>query len=122
MNAIHRVGLTIAAVVALLVMAGAFVVQGYTNAQREAAQASAAQPTDTAAPTATATPELSLEPQTVYVAPVPTPAIIHVVKPAPAVVAPKPAHVQPPAPQPTPPVIHVVVPGPSGGDDGPGDN
>jgi hypothetical protein len=121
MNAIHRVGLTIAAVVALLVVAGAFVVQGYANAQKEAAQASAAQPTDTqAAPTAT--PDLSLDPQTVYVAPVPTPAIIHVVKPAPAVVAPKPAPAKPPTPQPTPPVIHIVVPGPSGGDDGPGDN
>ena len=73
MNTIHRVGLTIAGVVALLVVGGAFVVQGYTGAQADAAQAAAAQAAaaqQTASPTATT--DASLDPVTVYVEPMPT--------------------------------------------------
>jgi hypothetical protein len=52
---------------------------------------------------------VSLEPQTIYINPMPTPAIIRVVKPAPKVRK--------------PPVVHIVVTAPpGGGDDGGSDN
>jgi len=122
MNTIHRVGLTIAGVVALLVVGGAFVVQGYTGAKADAARAATAQAAaaqQTASPTATTDP--SLDPLTVYVEPMPTQPAVAIANPAPAVAVsrPDPTPVQPTDPQPTPPVIHIIVPSPSGyGDDG----
>jgi hypothetical protein len=115
MNTIHRVGLAIAGVVALLVVGGAFVVQGYAGAQAEAARATAAQ--QTASPTSTT--DASLDPVTVYVEPMPTQPAVAIANPAPgvAVSRPDPTPVQPTDPQPTPPVIHIIVPSPSGHDD-----
>jgi len=133
MSTIHRVGLTIAGVVALLVVGGAFVVQGYTGAQADAARAAAGQATaaqQTASPTSTT--DASLDPVTVYVEPMPTQPAVGIANPAPAVVVPGPGPAQPqttpaqptPAqptdPQPTPPVIHIIVPSPSGHEDGNG--
>jgi hypothetical protein len=120
MNTIHRVGLLIAGVVALLVVGGAFVVQGYTGAQAEAARATAARATaaqQTASPTSTT--DASLDPVTVYVEPMPTQPAVAIANPAPgvAVSRPDPTPVQPTDPQPTPPVIHIIVPSPSGHDD-----
>lgn len=117
MNTIHRVGLTIAGIVAVMVMAGAFVVQGYASARREAATAAATQATTAqATPSPTATVDVTLEPQTVYVAPVPTPAVIKIVKKAP----PRPA-VTVPKPVATP--TQTITPAPTfgGENDGPGD-
>jgi len=127
MNTIHRVGLTIAGVVALLVVGGAFVVQGYTGAKADAARAATAQAAaaqQTASPTATTDP--SLDPLTVYVEPMPTQPAVAIANPAPAVAVSRPdptpappTPAQPTDPQPTPPVIHIIVPSPSGyGDDG----
>ncbi len=99
MKSIHRIGLTIASLVAVVTVAGAFVVQGYVAAKQAAAQTTATQPAVQASPAAAQSPEI------VYISP-PTPAT-----PAPAVAA-----VQPPAVQPAP-VIHVIVPS-RGGDDG----
>ncbi len=126
MSTIHRVGLTIAGVVALLLMAGAFVVQGFTSAQAEAAQATDQQATASETPSVTPTAETTLEPQIIYVEPLPTPAPVKRTNVAPAVVVsqPQPAQATPPAPpqptepQATPPVIHIVVTAPPGhGDD-----
>jgi hypothetical protein len=122
MNTIHRVGLTIAGVVALLVVGGAFVAQGYAGAQADAARAAASQAT-AAQQTAssTSTTDASLDPVTVYVEPMPTQPAVAIANPAPGVVAsrPDPTPAQPTEPQPTPPVIHIIVPSPSGhGDDG----
>lgn len=118
MNTIHRVGLTIAGFVAVMVMAGAFVVQGYTGAQHEAARATAPEATTPqVTPSPTATVDVTLEPQTVYVAPVPTPAVIKIVKkapPRPVITVPKP--VATPTPTSTP------APTFGGEDDGPGDH
>jgi hypothetical protein len=71
MNSIHRIGLTIAGVVTALVVAGAFVVDGYTSAiatqgQTAAAAATQVPPTDSPSPA-------PLEPTIVYVRPAPTP-------------------------------------------------
>ena len=125
MNTIHRVGLTIAGVVALLVVGGAFVVQGYTGAQADAARAAAAQAAaaqQTASPTATT--DASLDPVTVYVEPMPTQPAVPKANPAPAVAVSRPdptpappTPAQPTDPQPTPPVIHIIVPSPSGHED-----
>ena len=100
MKSIHRIGLTIASLVAVVTVAGAFVVQGYVEAKQAAAQTAATQPAVqvSPAPTAGQTPEI------VYISP-----------PTPATPAPDVAAVQPPAVQPAP-VIHVIVPS-SGGDD-----
>jgi hypothetical protein len=110
MNSIHRVGVTVAGLATVVAIAGAFVVQGYAGAQHTVAQATV-QTTASATIDPTLDPTPSVAPQTIYVNPMPTPAVIHVVT------KPKPA---PPAKK--PPVIHVVVPGPTGGDDGGGDN
>jgi hypothetical protein len=125
MNTIHRVGLTIAGVVALLVVGGAFVVQGYTSAQADAARAATSQQTASS----TSTTDASLDPVTVYIEPTPTQPPVVVTKPAPAVAVSRPDPTQPPTPapptqpDPTPPVIHIIVPSPSGhGDDGGGDD
>ena len=124
MSSIHKVGLFIAGLATVLAVAGAFVVQGYTTARQAAAAppavADVAVPTVTPSPDPTATP--TLPPQIVYVEPVPSPAVIHVTRPAkPATTTGTPAST-PAGPQPTPPVIHVVVPTPTGGDDGGGDD
>ena len=98
MSNIHRVGLATAGIVATLVVAGAFVVDGYTSAQR-----SVAVPTSALARSAQQTP--SPAPQTIYVMPAPTPGRVTVTQKAPT---------------PTRQVIHIVVAAP-GGDDSGGD-
>lgn len=103
MSAIHRAGATIAGLVTVAAVGGAFVAQGYVAAQHVAADAT----TQTQEATLSATSDPTLDPQTVYVMPVPTAPVIHITKKAPA---------PPPAAQ--PPVIHIIVPGPTGGDDG----
>jgi hypothetical protein len=98
MRSIHRVGLTIAGIVAALAVAGAFVVDGYLSAQTAAAQATAAQQAATAA----ATLQPTLDPQTIYIQPAATPPVLT---------------------QPSPPVLQPIPPfRVEGGDDGGGDN
>lgn len=110
MNSIHRVGLTIAAAIAILTVAGALLVEGYVSTHTAAAAPTASQVVATDSPTDAATETPSLEPQTIYVQPAPTPAIVTITTAPPAVVS------KPKAP---PPVIHVVVTAPPGtGDDG----
>lgn len=110
MNQIHRLGLTIAGVVTGLLVGGAFVVQGYVGAQ-----SAIVGPTVSPAPTDSPTSTPTIEPQTIYINPVPTPATVTIVKRA----APPPVQVTPqPTPAPTPSPIHVVVPGPTGDDRG----
>ena len=105
MNSIHRLGLAVAGVVALLALAGAVLLQGLTNAG--VAQANAPEPSESDVPTAD---PASLDPVTIYINPVPTPAIVTVVH------TPAPTHRR----RATPTPITVVVPG--GGDDGGGDD
>jgi hypothetical protein len=105
MKSIHRIGLTIASLVAVVTIAGAFVVQGYVAAKQAAAQAAFVQPTVQASPA----PAAAQVPEIVYISP-PTPAT-----PAPTVAPVQPLPVQPA------PVIHVIVPS-SGGDDGGSDS
>jgi hypothetical protein len=107
-NSIHRIGLAIAGVIAILTVAGVFIVDGYNAARTSAALAAAsrqaatyastrtATATATPTPTASATPTPTLEPEIVYVNPAPTPAVIRVVRQAPPVVP-----VAPPAAPPT---------------------
>jgi hypothetical protein len=102
-SSIHRTGLTIAGLATAVVVGGVFVAQGYVAAQDAAARATSQA---SAAATASATPTLG--PETVYVNPVPSPAIIHVTQTAPPVRG-------------NPPVIHIVVPT-RGGDDGGNDD
>jgi hypothetical protein len=89
-NSIHRIGLAIAGLVAILTIAGVFIVDGYNAARTSSALADASRqaatyaPTPTATASSTATP--TLEPEIVYVNPAPTPAVIRVVRQAPAVV------------------------------------
>jgi hypothetical protein len=71
MGSIHRIGLTIAGLLTAATVGGAFVVQGYASAQ-EASPA----PTEQATAEPTASP--TLEPEIVYVNPVPTPKVINV--------------------------------------------
>jgi hypothetical protein len=114
MNSIHRVGVTIAGLVTLAVVGGAFVVQGYFAAQTAAAQATtlAVQATATDQPTRSATATPTLPPAVVYVMPKATAPVIHIIRRA------KPAPTAKPGPTATPPIIHIIVPGPTGGDDG----
>ncbi|HEX7543203.1 MAG TPA: hypothetical protein VF361_00180 [Candidatus Limnocylindrales bacterium] len=108
MSTIHRAGVTIAGLAASLTIAGAFVAQGYV-----AAQNSAPKPTDiaqtTAAQTASAPTDPAQQTETIYVNPVPSASVVHVVQTAPPA---------PLAPAVNPPVIHVVVAG--GGEPGDG--
>jgi hypothetical protein len=83
-NTIHRAGLTIAGLGTAVLVAGAFVAQGYVAAMQ-------AVPT---AVVAAATPTIG--PEIVYVNPAPTPAVIQVTQTAP--------------PAGPPPVVHVIVP------------
>jgi hypothetical protein len=101
MNQIHRIGLVVASVAAALLVAGALAVEGYTNAQHAAAQAT---DSPTAAPATD--PAATLDPMTIYVNPPATPPVITITHTAPPV-----------GPAATPPVIHVTVTAP-GGDDG----
>lgn len=129
MSMIHRMGLTISVVVALLVMVGVFVVQGYMGAQADAAQAAQTAAEQTTAE-ATPSPTATVEPLTIYIEPAPTPPPARKAYVAPPVVVPKPqpAQVEPtPVPEPpqttepkaTPPVVHIIVtPPPSQGEDG----
>ena len=102
MSTIHRAGVTIAGLAATLTIAGAFVAQGYVAAQQSALRSTDTSQT-TAAPTAPAQ-----QTETIYVNPVPSASVVHVVQTAP--------------PAANPPVIHVVVAGGGEPGDGPGDN
>jgi hypothetical protein len=102
---VHRLGLAVAALAAILTIGGFFVADGYLSAR---------QPTSTpAATTAPVSPDLAVAspaPQVVYVRPAPSPRVIHVTRTS----APAPAPRQ---------VIRVTVPsaGGDGGGDGSGD-
>ena len=106
MNSIHRTGVAIAGLMAMAVMATAVFLQG-GGSRDTVAQAAAADPA-AYAPTSDPT---SLDTQTIYVNPVPTPKVVTVV------------HTPPPGKRAkaTQQVIHIVVPGPTG-DDGGGDD
>jgi hypothetical protein len=102
MNSIHRLGITIAGMVALLTIAGAVIIQGLTTGAVAQANAPEQPPSDpTAADTA------SIAPVTVYINPVPTPAVITVIH------TPKPTRRTPRA---TPKIV--VVPGGGDGEGG----
>ena len=94
---VHRAGLAIAAVAALTMLGGFFVVDGYVSAQRQPAVGAIPALAATSAPTAPAT----AVPEIVYVRPAPSPRVIHVTRTAPPV-APK--------------IVHVTVPGAGGGE------
>jgi hypothetical protein len=140
MNQVHRLGLGIAGIAAVITVAGALVVDGYVTASKDVAQATVTQQDPATAPaieptidaTDSATP--NLDPLTIYVKPAlvtPVPTVTRVTKPAPvarpaqAQVKPVPVQVTPapvpvqvtPAPVATPPIIHVVVTPPPGGHD-----
>ena len=118
MNQIHRLGLGVAGVAAVITVAGALVVDGYVTANQDVAQATASQG-PTAVPTLepTASPP-NTDPLTIYVNPLPQPPVTRVTKPA-VVVTPaprvtaRPVTAQP-APVVTPPTIRVIVPSPTG--------
>ena len=117
MNQIHRIGLGVAGVAAVLTVAGALVMDGYVTAGKDLAQATASQQDPTAITTVepAASPTPSIDPLTIYVRPAPIPPVTHVTKPAPVVtLRPVPPGTVTPAPAVTPPVIHVIVPTPSG--------
>jgi hypothetical protein len=97
MGSIHRIAVTIAGLLTAAAIAGVFVVQGYVSAQ-EASPAPTIQATTDATAEATASP--TLDPQVIYINPVPTPKVINVTKPARPVKA-------------KPPVVHVIVPSPT---------
>jgi hypothetical protein len=101
LSTIHRAGVTIAGLAAALTIAGAFVAQGYVAARQTA-------PRSTGTIQATAAPiNPAQQTETVYVNPVPSAPVIHVVQTAPAAA--------------NPPVIHqIVAGGGEHGDDGPG--
>jgi hypothetical protein len=111
MNPIHRIGFVIAALVAVLTLAGAFVAQGYYSAMANATPAAAA---TTPAPTEAATPEPTAtdDAPVIYVAaPTVAPA-----GPAGPAAPPRPAPVVVPArptPLPTPATLPVVTPEPT---------
>jgi hypothetical protein len=112
MNQIHRIGLGVAGVAAVITVAGALVVDGYVTANQNLARAAASQQDPSAITTVepTASQTLSGDPITIYVRPAPIPPVTNVTTPAPVVTS-RPVA---PAPAVTPPVIHVVVPTPRG--------
>ena len=112
MNQIHRIGLGVAGVAAVVTVAGALVVDGYVTANQDLARATASQQDPTAITTVepAASPTPSVDPLTIYVRPAPIPPVTNVTKPVP-VVTPRPV---PPAPAVTPPAIQVIVPTPRG--------
>ena len=97
---IHRAGATIAGLATALTIAGAFVAQGYVAAQKSAPRSTGAVQTSAAAT------DPAQQTETVYVNPVPSASVVHVVQTAPPLAA--------------PPVIHQIVAGGGSGDDGPG--
>jgi len=112
MNSIHRIGLTVAGIVTTLVVAGAFVVDGYTSAIAHNQPATDAPTQDPGTPSLTDT----TGPMIIYVRPTPT-------QTAPdqaAQVLPAAQATNPPTPDPTaaPPVITQ----PPRGDDNGGDD
>ena len=119
MNQVHRIGLGVAGVAAILTVAGALVVDGYVTAHQDVAQATASQdPTAVASLEPTASPASS-EPLTIYVKPLPTQPVTHVTKPAtvtPVRRVTAPPMTLPPQPVVTPPTIRVIVPSPTGED------
>lgn len=109
MNSIHRVGLVIAGLVAVLTVGGALAVQNFVAGASQTAASAASSTPPTAAPTEVQTDAPSLDPQVIYVEPADTPATVTVtLTPAPRI------RVGRKVP---PPVIHVTVT-PSPGDDG----
>ncbi len=98
MSTIHRAGVTIAGLAAALTIAGALVAQGYVAAKKSVSPPGAVQTTAAATAPAQKT-------ETVYVNPVPSAPIVHVVQTAPPVG--------------NPPVIHQIVAG-GGGEPGDG--
>ena len=88
-TSIHRVGLALAAIAALVTVGGAYIADGYLSVHDVASARVATPAADPSAPpSATAT----LPPDVVYVRPAPSPKVIHVRKTAPPV-APKVVHV-----------------------------
>jgi len=114
MNQIHRLGLGVAGLAAVLTVAGALVVDGYVAAGRGVSQASGTQQGPTSTPTTTPTDSAtaSLDPLTIYVNPAPTAAAVPQTRPA-TVVAPRPVTPVVSVPDPTPPTIRVIVPTPT---------
>lgn len=96
MDSIYRIGVAIASLATVVVVAGAFVAQGYAAGQQAAAQAKAQSGLIAGGAS-------NLAPLTIYVSPAATPPTIQV------------AQTSPPAQGPQ--VIHVIVPS-AGGDDG----
>ncbi len=96
MESIHRIGVAVAGLATVVVVAGAFVAQGYAAGQQAAAQAQAQSGMIAGGAS-------NLAPLTIYVSPAGTPSTIRVTQ------------TSPPAQQPQ--VIHVIVPS-AGGDDG----
>jgi hypothetical protein len=84
MNHIHRIGLAVAAAMASLTVMAAVAIQGSTSAPLPA-QATAAQQAAAETPAATeaATDPATLSPETIYVQPAPTPAIVKVTRTTP---------------------------------------
>jgi hypothetical protein len=120
MNQIHRLGLGVAVVAAVLTVAGALVVDGYVTAGKDIAQATTTQQAPTSVPTIepTASPTPSVDPLTVYVKPAPNPPVTRVAEPAPVVpLVHVPNVTAPPTPDVTPPTIRVIVPSPTGEND-----
>jgi hypothetical protein len=115
MSSIHRVGATVAGMVTVVAVGGAFVAQGYLSAQPRTASTATTAPTEQITLTPP-TADPTLAPQTIYVMPVPTAPIIHIVKKVPAAKVPT----AKPLPNPTP--IHIIVTPSPGGDDGGGDD
>jgi cytoskeletal protein RodZ len=103
MNSIHRVGLGIAGLVAVLVMAVAVFVQGSIGGSTAQAQA----PDQNSSDSAAATDATALDPETIYINPVPTAPVITVIH------TPRPARRKAAAP-----VIHVIVPSQTSDDGG----
>jgi hypothetical protein len=116
MNQIHRIGLGVAGVAAVITVAGALVVDGYVTANQDLARATASQqdPTTVTTVEPTASPTPSVDPLTIYVRPVPIPPVTKVTKLAP-VATPQPV---PPALAVTPPATQVTVPTPRSEGDG----
>jgi Putative Flp pilus-assembly TadE/G-like len=125
MNSIHRIGLIVAGIVTALVVAGAFVVEGYTSAIATQNQSQNGADAATQAP-ATDTPgAASFEPTVIYVRPAPTAAStipqdasIFVI-PATSTLPPTPEVA--PTPQPPDPT-QAPTPRPTFGDGGGGDD
>jgi hypothetical protein len=98
LSTIHRAGVTIAGLAASLTIAGALVAQGYVAAKKSVSTPAAVQ-------TTTAATDPAQKTETIYVNPVPSAPVVHVVQTAPPVGSPA--------------VIHQIVAG-GGGEPGEG--